>query len=57
METPQTLQKYIFIPTTSHTALRKPLELRRNAKRAANYIEPTQILSKINSSPTTVPAF
>jgi hypothetical protein len=57
METPQTLQKYIFIPTTSHTALRKPLELRRNAKRAANYIEPTQILSKINSSPTTAPAF
>jgi hypothetical protein len=30
-----------------------PLELRRNDKRAATYIEPTQTLSKINSSPTT----
>jgi hypothetical protein len=54
METPQTLQKYIFIPTASHIALQNPpLELRRNAKRAANYIEPTQTLSKINNSPTT----
>jgi hypothetical protein len=43
METPQTLQKYIFILTASQTALRNPpIELRRNAKRAANYIEPTQ---------------
>jgi hypothetical protein len=57
MKTASNFAKYIFIPTASQIALQNPLELWRNAERASNYIEPTQTLSKINSSPTTAPTF
>jgi hypothetical protein len=55
MEPPQTLQKYIFIPTASQIVLRKPPRGLKECQKATTYIEPNQTLSKINSSPTTAP--
>jgi hypothetical protein len=42
METPTTLQKYISFQPPIKQLYENPMELWKNAKRIANYIEPTQ---------------
>jgi hypothetical protein len=50
-------KKYIFIPTASQIALRNPPRVLKECQKDTTYIEATQTLSKINSSPTTASTF